>query len=195
MTNTPVHPVDEPEPRVEQARSRVAEVDDDLEADNKAGVRGLTFEQFRQCMELKASIVHRNNMHSAASRTLKEQKNRIDAEERAMEEARGKILPGEESAVFAFNARVKKQRIKMQAFNQQIDAYNAEVKKTKTAGQSFSVGCADRPFRTNDIERLPPELQVVAKDGTEHFDLPAYFSDDPPPTPRPEAVKNLDLNY
>lgn len=175
-------------------RARLGKLDAQGNEENEAGVRGLSFDEFQKCMELKASIKQAGTDLGVASKSLEDQKSRIDAEDKAMDEARGRINPGEESAVFAYNSRVKKQQSAVRSYNERVHSYNADVATAKTQGQAFTLNCAERPFRTTDIDRLPESLREIAKNGTEKFDLPVYFSDDPPAKSNPSAA-DLDPHY
>lgn len=185
--NKPLKPVDE------ARRDRIGDVGDES-AEAAAGVRGLTFAQFQQCMEQKAAIKATHHHLGGVGSALDTQKKSIDEEDLALNKARTSINPADGHAIDAFNVRVRKQHELVRTLNKQVADYNAEVEKSRAAHGAFSLNCAKRPFRSSDIERLPTELQSVAREDIEDFDLPAFFTDDP--APRPAAKhSDLDLDY
>ncbi|MBX9604772.1 MAG: hypothetical protein K2Y51_01030 [Gammaproteobacteria bacterium] len=164
---------------------------DDIEF---SGVRGLTFEEFQTCMEQKAALKQLTRRLTGLQPTLDGEQKLIATEEAALGKARASIDPSDGRAVDGFNARLGRQHEHVRAFNRQVNEFNAEVDKQRRARGSFALNCAKRPFRASDVERLPPELREVANEDVEDFDLPAYFTDTPPPPKQPKAA-DLDLSY
>lgn len=186
--NTPVKPVDE------VREERLGDVADTSSEAAAAGVRGLTFEEFRQCMLRKADIKSVQQRLGQASPVLDKRKKSIEQEDLALNQLRKTIDPSNGGAVDAYNARLHKQHELVRVFNAQIERYNGEVEQGRTLHRAYSLGCAERPFRSTDIDRLPPELQSVAREDLSDFDLPVYYTDDPPPAPKAGSA-DLDLSY
>lgn len=159
-----------------------------------SGVRGLTFEEFQTCMKQKAGLKQLTRRLTDLQPAIDREHKLIASEEAALTVARASINPTDGSAVDGFNARLGKQHERVRAFNRQVNDFNREVDKHRAERGSFSLNCAKRPFRTTDVELLPPELRAVASEDVEDFDLPAYFSDTPPPPKQPKAA-DLDLDF
>lgn len=180
--NGPYAPVPDlsPDLTIETPRARLRGAQTGPDDVGLAGVRGLTFEEFHACMVQKAALKTEHQRLQAREPVIDGLEKLLEDEDQALERARAAIDPSDGRAVAGFNARIERQHAKLRDFNQQVNEFNGEIDKARTAQGVYSLNCTRRPFRTTDVERLPPELRGVASEDMEDFDLPAYFTDTPP---------------
>jgi aspartate oxidase len=114
----------------------------------------LTKEQLRQCMAEQERIRKENAELAQAQEQMDKDRAEIERLGKEIETEKPKVDTSDESAVNAFNERVR-QRIKMvEDFKAAVPAFNQRVDKLGVDRQAFATGCADRRFFEDDLAEI-----------------------------------------
>lgn len=114
----------------------------------------LTKEQLRQCMTEQERIRKENVELAEVQAQMDKDRAEIDRLGKEIETEKPKVDASDESAVNAFNERVRQRSRMIEDFKTAAPLFNQRVDKLGADRQAYTANCADRRFFEDDLAEI-----------------------------------------
>lgn len=142
------------------------------------GVKLMTQDEVRTCASTLATVIDNTEAFRNRDQTLKRDREQLANIDKQLETDKAKVNMTSAKQVNAWNARLQQLHEDIRRFNARVNDYNAAVLASNQLNNRFNLGCAERPYRVDDLDILSEKERKALESGAKAFDLPTY-SDDP----------------
>lgn len=114
----------------------------------------LTRDELRQCMSEQERIKNEGTELAQTQTRMEGQRAEIERMGAELEAEKGKVNVSDQSAVDAYNARLRQRTKLVEDYRASVPIFNARVDKLGEDRKAYASGCADRRFFEDDYDAI-----------------------------------------